>query len=211
MKELLSEAGVLQNFPLDSAPRYEDSGSYFTTPGDAQSYDWDLTMDKLADVADDQQQNPEVSQCLQRSNGHFHNTSEQPSVWLGVFQHGICFRYAASHAVMCVLCMCFARRLACCWLLLHWLACSVRYFCMMQLLSCCCLQAAACGNLLLPVLILSAFNMVIYYMKAASAWCHTLVQIVSPIRETRLLVCNADFANGVQAAFCKPYCTCSAL
>lgn len=64
MKALLAEAGVLHNFPLDNAPSYEDSGSYFRTPSDAQSYDWDLTMDTLADVADDQQQSSEVSKHL---------------------------------------------------------------------------------------------------------------------------------------------------
>ena len=52
VKQLLSEAGVLNAFPEDASPRNNLSDSYFRTPGDGQSYDWDLTMDTLDDVTD---------------------------------------------------------------------------------------------------------------------------------------------------------------
>lgn len=58
VRELLAEAGVLDAFPADNSPRDQDSDAYFRTPGDAQSYDWDLTMDTLDDVADSHQDKP---------------------------------------------------------------------------------------------------------------------------------------------------------
>lgn len=52
VRDLLAEAGVLDAFPNDIPPRIDISDSYFQTPGDAQSYDWDLKMDTLDDVAE---------------------------------------------------------------------------------------------------------------------------------------------------------------
>lgn len=52
VRNLFAEAGVLNAFPNDRPSGIDDSDSYFRTPGDAQSYDWDLKMDTLEDVAE---------------------------------------------------------------------------------------------------------------------------------------------------------------
>lgn len=52
VRDLFAEAGVLDAFPVDNSPRDQDSDAYFRTPGDAQSYDWDLKMDTLDNVAE---------------------------------------------------------------------------------------------------------------------------------------------------------------
>lgn len=52
VRDLFAEAGVLNAFPNDRPSSIDDSDAYFRTPGDAQSYDWDLKMDTLEDVAE---------------------------------------------------------------------------------------------------------------------------------------------------------------
>ena len=52
VRDLFAEAGVLDALPNDRPPGIDDFDSYFQTPGDAQSYDWDLKMDTLDDVAE---------------------------------------------------------------------------------------------------------------------------------------------------------------
>lgn len=66
VRDLFAEAGVLDAFPNDRPSSIEDSDSYFQTPGDAQSYDWDLKMDTLDDVAEpnnDESEGNQVTYC----------------------------------------------------------------------------------------------------------------------------------------------------
>lgn len=62
VRELFAEAGVLNAFPNDRPSSVDDSESYFQTPGNAQSYDWDLKMDTLDDIAEPKEGESEGNQ-----------------------------------------------------------------------------------------------------------------------------------------------------
>lgn len=66
IRDLLAEAGVLNAFPNARPPSFDMSDSYFQTPGDAQSYDWDLKMDTLDDVAEPKKGESEGNQVTSR-------------------------------------------------------------------------------------------------------------------------------------------------
>ena len=64
VRDLFAEAGVLDAFPYDRHSSIDEADSYFQTPGNAQSYDWDLKMDTLDDVAEPKEGESEDNQVM---------------------------------------------------------------------------------------------------------------------------------------------------